>query len=52
MNIQRVSFDNENWNNNIVPKINTFWEKVEECKNLPIEEPVRKQKITFIEDDD
>lgn len=52
MNIQRVSFDNENWNNNIVPKINTFWEKVEDCKNLPIEEPVRKQKITFIEDDD
>ena len=47
-----VSFDNENWNNNIVPKINTFWEKVEECKKLPIEEPVRKQKITFIEDDD
>lgn len=53
INIQRVLFDFENWNNNIKNKIISFWEKVEECKNLPIEETIpRKQKIQFINEDD
>lgn len=51
MNIQRVRFDAERWSADIVPKINSFWEKVEECKLLPIEEPVSKPKYAFIEDD-
>lgn len=53
INVQRVTFSPELWNET-VPKINTFWEKVEECKLLPVEETVSKQaqKITFIEEDD
>jgi len=58
INVQRVIFEYDKWNN-IVPKINQFWEKVEECKLLPIEEPELKQntsgtnhKIAFIPDDD
>ena len=54
MNIQRVTFDAELWKET-VPKIIAFWDKVEECKQLPLEEPKPKQKrkvIKFIEDDD
>jgi len=53
MNIQRVTFDKDLWDET-VPKILKFWDKVEKCKQLPIEEPEpkRKQKITFIQDDD
>jgi putative phage-type endonuclease len=52
INVQRVSFDAAKWNE-IVPKINAFWDKVEECRTLPVEEVVPKNnKITFIEDDD
>lgn len=51
MNVQRVYFDEKTWNNTI-PKITAFWDKVEECKKLPIEEVKPKQKIQFIEDDD
>jgi len=50
--VQRVSFDAAKWNE-IVPKINAFWDKVEECRTLPVEEVVPKNnKITFIEEDD
>ncbi len=56
INVQRVTFDADNWKTNICPKINIFWEKVEECKNLPIEEePIKKtkkSKVAFIPDDD
>lgn len=55
MNIQRVYFKEEDWKQTL-PKIDKFWEKVEECKLMPIEEPVTKvitkQIIKFIEDDD
>ena len=51
MNVQKVYFDKELWIET-VPKINNFWEKVEQCKTLPKEEPKIKQKITFIEDED
>jgi|LakMenE09Jun09ns_1017247.scaffolds.fasta_scaffold01306_2 putative phage-type endonuclease len=52
INVQRIEFDEELWQTT-VPKINKFWEKVEECKKLPIEEPVSKRKkYTFIADDD
>lgn len=51
MNIQRIYFDEKNWHQNVVPKIISFWEKVVECKNLPVEEPVIKPKIQFIDDD-
>lgn len=55
MNIQRVYFNEEAWKETL-PKINKFWEKVEECKLMPIEEPVAKtitkQSIKFIDDDD
>lgn len=49
MNIQRITFDEELWRD-ICPKINAFWDKVEECKSMPVEEPKRK-KIMFIDDD-
>jgi len=49
MIIQRVIFNNTEWNN-IIPKINIFWEKVEEYKMLPIEIGIKKYK--FIDDDD
>ena len=51
MNIQRVSFNQSLWNDTI-PKIQKFWEKVESCRNLPVEEPKLKPKILFIPDDD
>ena len=52
MNVQRISFDQELWDNTI-PKINRFWNKVEECKLLPTEQPVKKKnKYVFIEDND
>jgi len=55
MNIQRVYFNEADWKDTL-PKIDKFWEKVEECKLLPIEEHVVKtivkQSIKFIEDDD
>jgi len=51
MNVQRVYFDENLWKKT-VPKITAFWEKVEECKKLPIEEIVKPKKIKFIEDDD
>jgi putative phage-type endonuclease len=53
VNVQRVTFNPDLWNETI-PKINAFWQKVEECKLLPVEETVtvKKQKITFIPDDD
>lgn len=51
MNIQRVSFDKKLWDET-VPKIETFWNKVIECKNLPIEEVKQKQKVHFIAEDD
>lgn len=55
INIQRVYFNEEAWKETL-PKIDKFWEKVEECKLMPIEEPVAKtitkQSIKFIEDDD
>jgi putative phage-type endonuclease len=52
MNIQRIEFDYQLWKETI-PKINKFWEKVEECKKLPIEEPVlKKKKYVFIPEDD
>ena len=52
MNVQRIGFDAQLWRET-VPKINKFWEKVEECKNLPIEEPIAKRKkYVFIPEDD
>lgn len=51
INVQRVTFDEELWNATM-PKIQAFWEKVEECKLLPAEEIPQKPKIMFIEDDD
>lgn len=51
MNIQRVRFDANRWSEEIVPMINKFWEKVEECKMLPVEEVAAKPKYAFIEDD-
>jgi putative phage-type endonuclease len=49
MIIQRVIFDQNEWIY-IIPKINTFWEKVEEYKMLPIEIGIKKYK--FIDEDD
>lgn len=51
MNIQRIEFDYNLWKDT-VPKITAFWERVEECKKLPVEPPSAKRKIKFIEDDD
>lgn len=51
INVQRVQFDEELWKAT-VPKIEQFWNKVEECKSLPVEEVVAKRKITFIEEED
>lgn len=55
MNIQRVYFNEADWKDTL-PKINRFWEKVEECKLMPFEEVMikatAKQSIKFIEDDD
>jgi len=49
MNIQQVNFNKKEWENTL-PKINEFWNKVEDCRGLPIENKTPK-KITFIEDD-
>jgi putative phage-type endonuclease len=49
MIIQRVIFKSDEWET-IIPKINIFWEKVEEYKMLPIEIGIKKYK--FVDDDD
>jgi len=49
MIIQRVVFNAKEWET-IIPKINTFWEKVEEYKMLPIEIGIKKYQ--FVDDDD
>ena len=49
MIIQRVIFNANEWVN-IIPKINAFWETVEEYKMLPIEIGIKKYK--FVDDDD
>ncbi len=51
INVQRVMFDENLWKQ-VVPKIDAFWMKVEECKKLPAEQVPEKKKITFIADDD
>jgi len=50
MNVQKVLFDEVQWVN-IVPKIQDFWKKVEDCKSLPVEEVKPKPKAKFITDD-
>lgn len=50
MNVQRVMFDKDMWVE-ILPKIDLFWENVENCKNLPIEEVKQKSKFQFIAED-
>ena len=47
MIIQRVVFNAREWET-IIPKINSFWEKVEEYKLLPIEMGIKKYK--FVDD--
>jgi len=49
MIVQRVIFNADEWIN-IIPKINAFWETVEEYKMLPIEIGIKKYK--FVDDDD
>ena len=49
MIIQRVVFNAREWET-IIPKINSFWEKVEEYKLLPIETGIKKYK--FVDDAD
>jgi hypothetical protein len=49
MIIQRVNFNSKTWET-IIPKINMFWETVEEYKMLPIEVAIKK--YCFIKDDD
>jgi len=51
MIIQRVTFNSETWET-IIPKINNFWEKVEEYKLLPIELGIKKYKFVDEDDDD
>lgn len=51
MNIQRVSFDKEQWKETS-EKIQSFWDFVEECKKLPIEHIKAKKKVEFINEDD
>jgi putative phage-type endonuclease len=52
INIQRVYFNEKEWNE-IKPKINSFWEKVESLKGQPIEYKKNKTgKLAFIPDDD
>jgi len=50
INTQKVYFDEQEWAN-IVPKIDTFWNKVEECRLMPQEVKIAK-KIQFINDPD
>jgi len=49
MIIQRVVFNAKEWET-ILPKINTFWEKVEEYKLLPIEIGIKKYQ--FVDDEE
>jgi putative phage-type endonuclease len=49
MIIQRVVFNAKEWET-IIPKINTFWEKVEEYKLLPIEIGIKK--YAFVDEAD
>ena len=49
MIIQRVVFNAKEWET-IIPKINSFWEKVEEYKLLPIEMGIKK--YVFVDDAD
>ena len=49
MIVQRVIFNANEWVN-IIPKINAFWETVEEYKMLPIEIGIKKYK--FVDDND
>ena len=49
MIIQRVTFNSDEWET-IIPKINNFWEKVEEYKMHPIE--IGLKKYMFIDDDE
>lgn len=51
INVQRVYFNDEEWNI-IKPKIINFWNKVEECKKLPVEYKRKTKKLEFIEDKD
>lgn len=52
INVQRVNFNKPEWEN-IKPKIINFWDKVENCKNLPVEYKKKKEepKLMFINDD-
>tara|TARA_B110000259_G_scaffold180229_1_gene220703 strand:+ start:50 stop:1147 length:1098 start_codon:yes stop_codon:yes gene_type:complete len=47
--IQKVEFNNELWET-MPSKINEFWEKVENFKDLPIEYKESKKKLKFISD--
>ena len=49
MNIQRETFNEDMWQN-IVPKINDFWQKVETFKLMPIEDNIKKFK--FLDEND
>ena len=50
INVQKVYFKEEEWKA-IIPKIDDFWKKVEECRLLPPEVKATK-KIQFIDDTD
>jgi putative phage-type endonuclease len=50
INTQKVYFNPEKWQE-VVPKIDTFWEQVEQCKLMPVAPPVVR-KLKFIEDED
>ena len=49
MNIQRETFNKDMWQN-ILPKINDFWQKVEKYKLMPIEDNIKKFK--FLDEND
>ena len=49
INTQRVNFDIQGWEK-IVPKINEFWDKVEQYKLMPVDNIIKKFK--FIDDND
>lgn len=52
LNVQRITFDKNEWCN-LKPKIIKFWDKVEECKKLPVEYKKKEPKrIEFIKDED
>ena len=53
INVQKVLYDDKEWCN-IIPKINSFWEKVENSKSLPVEYKKEKkiEKFAFIPEDD